>query len=154
MPNFSFQDTIDFFNKKMQLSPQQVDIDQEEVEMVIDNLNIVLKKGKLAGSLNLHLTLGLALQPLSQTRLKELAASNYLGINTGGCKLAFDPAGVSLCLQSISSSGTPPQKNWELLHRMLSVAREWTQVLNLWDEFVPLALLKEEREKRDPHDSR
>ena len=67
-----------------------------------------------------------------------LATSNFLGVNTGGCTLALDEAGVSLSLHAYTTSGASPQENWEWLHRLLSVAREWNKELIRWEEFVPL----------------
>ena len=145
MANYSFKEIVDFFSEKLQTRPPQEDLEKEKVELVIDELHIVLSKGGLEGCLHLQIVLGLMLQPISEQRLKELVTSNFLGINTGGCALALDAAGVSLSLHCHTTCGTSPQENWEWLHRTVCVAREWNKVLNLWDEFVPLSTPNEEK---------
>ncbi len=144
MPNYSFLETIGYFSEKLNTSPPQEDLDSEEVELVVDNLHLILAKGKLEGSMHIHIVLGLLLQPIREERLKELATSNFLGVDTGGCKLALDEMGVSLCLHSYVTCGANPQENWEWLHRILCAAREWNKILSQWEEFVPLATTVEE----------
>jgi hypothetical protein len=139
MANYTFKETLRFFSDKLHTSPTEEDLERGEVELVIDTLHVLLTKGKLEGSLHMQSTLGLFVQPLEEKRLKELATSNFLGVNTGGCKLAFDPSGVLLSLHADVTCGTSPQESWEWLHRLLCVAREWNGVLATWDEFIPLA---------------
>ena len=145
MANYSFKETLAYFCDKLQTQPPEEDLKNEAVELLLDELRIVITKGALEGCLNMQIMLGLMLQPIREQKLKELATSNFLGINTGGCTLAFDEPGVSLSLLCHTSSGTTPQENWEWLHRVVAVAREWNKVLALWDEFVPLHVPKEEK---------
>lgn len=143
MANFSFEETLKFFSEKLHATPSAPDLEKKEVELVIDTLHVVIAQGKLAGSLHMSIVLGLLVQPIKEARLKDLATSNFLGINTGGCTLAFDEMGVSLCLHGATTGGASPQENWEWLHRLVSVAREWNKVLTLWDEFVPMSTTDE-----------
>jgi hypothetical protein len=138
MALYSFKETMDFFSEKLQASPPEEDLERGEVELVIDNLNILLSKGKIEGCMQMQLVLGLMLQPIRDERLKDLATSNFLGINTGGCKLSLDEAGIALSIHAYTTCGCTPQENWEWLHRLICVALEWNKVLALWDEFVPL----------------
>jgi hypothetical protein len=154
MANYSFQETLRFFSEKLHASPPEEDLARGEVELVIDTLHVVLSQGKLEGSLHMQMVLGLLLQPIREERLKELATSNFLGINTGGCKLAFDETGVSLSLHAYTTCGSSPQENWEWLHRLLCVGREWNKVLALWEEFVPLSASPTEEKKSESSTSR
>ena len=145
MPNYSFKETLAFFSEKLLTSPPEEDLEKGVVELVLDGLHIVLSQGALEGCLQMRTVLGFMLKPIRENRLKELAASNFLGINTGGCTLALDPVGVSLSLLCHTTCGTIPQENWEWLHRIVCVAREWNKVLGLWDEFVPLGASNQEQ---------
>ncbi len=136
MTNYSFKEILQFFSEKLSSSPPEKDLDNQEVELVIDKLPVTLT-GK-DSSLHMRVLLGLLLQPIQENRLKELASSNFLGVNTGGCKLAFDEEKVALTLHCNTSASTSPQESWEWMHRLLCVAREWINVLTLWEEFVPL----------------
>ncbi|HEY4831505.1 MAG TPA: type III secretion system chaperone [Waddliaceae bacterium] len=149
MPNYTFKEILGFFSDKFRATPPEEDLERGGVELVIDGQHVIFSKGKLEGGLHMEVVLGLILQPLRDDRLKDLATSNFLGINTGGCKLAFDETGVSLSLRGDTTSGASPQDNWEWLHRLLSVAREWNKVLVLWDEFVPL--VTHTQEKKNEH---
>lgn len=151
MPNYSFKETLQFFSEKLHASPPEEDLEKEEVELVIDTFHVILTKGKVEGCFSMQTVLGLLLQPIREDRLKELATSNFLGINTGGCKLSFDETGVSISLHGLTTCGCSPQENWEWLHRLLSVAREWNKVLALWDEFVPLTT--SQKGKKNERDS-
>ncbi len=146
MATYTFSETIDFFSEKLKAEAPEEDITHKKVELVIDEFHLLVMQGRWEGSLHLKMVLGLMLQPLREQRLKELACSNFLGVNTGGCHLAFDAAGVTLSLHCHTTAGTSPQENWEWLHRIVSVAREWNKVLALWDEFVSLTTPKKERE--------
>lgn len=146
MANFSFEDTVKFFSEKLHATPPKLDLEKQEVELVIDTLHVVIAQGKLVGSVHMSTVLGLLVQPIKEERLKDLATSNFLGINTGGCALAFDEMGVSLCLHGTTTSGASPQENWEWLHRLVSVAREWNKVLALWEEFVPMSTTDEKND--------
>jgi hypothetical protein len=115
------------------------DLEKEGVELSIDAFNLSLFSGKISGTLNIEIPLGLMLHPVREERLKELANSNFLGVNTGGCSLCFDENSITLFLKSSTTPFTTPQENWEWMHRILSVSQEWIKALSLWDEFVPLS---------------
>jgi hypothetical protein len=149
MANYSFAETLGFFSEKLNTSPPEEDLERGEVELVIDTLHVILSKGKLEGSLQMRIALGLFLQPIREDRLKELATSNFLGTNTGGCKLSFDKESISLYLHGYMSCGASPQESWEWLHRLLCVAREWNKVLALWEEFIPLSISSTEEKKNE-----
>ena len=151
MPNYSFKETLAFFSEKLQTTAPEEDLEKGAVELVLDGLHVVLSQEAIEGCLQMRIVLGLMLKPIRQDRLKELAASNFLGINTGGCTLAFDSAGVSLSLLCHTTCGTIPQENWEWLHRIACVAREWNKVLGLWDEFVPLGASSQEKKYEPPN---
>jgi hypothetical protein len=144
MTQYTFQETLALFSEKLGTQPPKEDLEKGNVELMIDELHVLLSQGSIEGSLRMQIVLGLMLQPIQEARLKELATSNFLGINTGGCALSLDPAGVCLDLQCHATSGTSPQENWEWLHRIICVAREWNKILTLWDEFVPLNGPREE----------
>ena len=151
MANYSFKETLEFFSEKLKTRPPQEDLEKGAVELVLDGIHVVLSQGAIEGGLKIQIVLGLMLKPIREERLKELAASNFLGINTGGCTLALDPAGVSLSLLCHTTCGTIPQENWEWLHRIICVAREWNKVLGLWDEFVPLSASNQEKKYEPTH---
>jgi hypothetical protein len=138
MPTYSFRETLEYFSDKLESSPPEEDLEQGEVELVIDQYRIQIFKGAIEGSLTMEITLGLILQPIREGRLRELATSNFLGINTGGCTIAFDESEVALLLRVNLTPASSPQENWEWLHRLLHVAVEWNKNLLLWEEFVPL----------------
>lgn len=144
MANYSFRETLRYFSEKLQAKPLEVDLEKGVVELVIDDLHVLLAQEAIEGCFRMRVVLGLMLQPIREEGLKELAVSNFLGINTGGCTLAFDTTGVSLSLVCHTTCGTTPQENWEWLHRIVCVAREWNKVLTLWDEFVPLSTSRQE----------
>jgi len=150
MPTYSFRETLEFFSEKLKAKPPEEDLEAGEVELVIDELRMIISKGTTEGSLNMVITLGLMLQPIREARLKELASSNFLGINTGGCTFAFDEAGVSLELRVNLTAASSPQESWEWLHRLLHVATEWNKNLVLWEEFVPLSSVKKESIDEQP----
>jgi hypothetical protein len=149
MANYSFKEILKFFSERLGSSPPEEDLEKGEAELVIDTLHILISKGMPEGCMHYHVVLGLLLHPIREEKLKELASSNFLGVNTGGCKLAFDKVGVSLSLNAYTTCGASPQENWEWLHRLISVAREWNKVLDLWDEFVPLSTQNSEEKKND-----
>ncbi|MCH9625687.1 MAG: hypothetical protein S4CHLAM123_08650 [Chlamydiales bacterium] len=144
MPNYSFKETILYISGKLNVIPPESIFEKQEAELLIDGEHLLISKGSYAGSIHFSLSLGLLVQPIRETCLKELAASNFLGINTGGCKLALDDEKASLSLKSDTTPGTHPQESWEWLHRMLNVAREWYKILEQWEEFVPLGSAKKE----------
>lgn len=137
MADYSFEETLKHFSKILKKNPTLEDIKEGKVELTIDAYPIVISRGKFEG-LVMEICLGLMVRPIAESRLKELCASNFLGINTGGCTFVFDEFGVSLSIRCSTSGTTPPQENWEWLHRILYVSREWIKVLSLWQEFVPL----------------
>jgi len=139
MPNYTFLETMQYFAERLNAS-LPMERTEEGLEMSVDKLNISLKPN-LLGGLSISMILGLMLQPIRESHLRDLLSSNFLGVNTGGCTLAFDEAAVTLYLKAETSQGTPPEENWEWLHRLVCVAREWMRVLALWEEFVPLAHL-------------
>lgn len=136
MPSSSFQETLDFFSSRLEISPSHEDIESGEVELILDGLSLLISKGVLEGSLQIQVFLGFIVHQLREERLKELATSNFLGINTGGCTLAFDPSGATCFLRVNLTAGASPRESWEFLHRIASVAREWQKVLSQWDEFI------------------
>ncbi|MCC5831482.1 MAG: type III secretion system chaperone [Chlamydiales bacterium] len=147
MPTYSFRETLDYFADMVKARPAEEDLEAGEVELVVDRLRVLISKGSIEGGLDMVITLGLILQPIRESRLKELATSNFLGINTGGCTLAFDEAGVALQLRVNITPASSPQENWEWLHRLLHVATEWEKNLLLWEEYVSL-ISEKEGEKR------
>jgi hypothetical protein len=147
MAYYTFKEILSYFSEKLNSFPPKEDIEKGEAELIVDTLHVLLSKGKLEGSLHFSIVLGLLLYPIAEARLKELAISNFLGMNTGGCTLSFDETGISLLLHAHTTCGTSPQENWEWLHRLLSIAREWIKLLALWEEFVPLSTQISEEKK-------
>lgn len=145
MPIYSFDEIISSFSDKLKATPPQEDLEAGEVEIVVDQTPIFLSKGAFEGGFNFSLTLGLILQPIREARLKELATANFLGIDTGGCTLALDDAGVTLMLTARLTPPLSPQECWEWLHRLLHVATEWNKNLSEWEEFVPLQSIRKEK---------
>jgi hypothetical protein len=138
MANYSYPETLQFFSEKLNANPFEKDVEQGEVELAIDELRIVLSKGSIEGCMRMRIVLGLMLKPIQENRLKDLTTSNFMGANTGGCALSLDSAGVALSLNCHTTCGTSPQENWEWLHRLICVARDWNKTLRLWDDFVSL----------------
>lgn len=145
MPKYTFQETIDYFSTKMESTPPQEDVEAKTVEILVDHLPIVISESPLEGSLKMEIVLGLLLKPIQEEKLKELTTSNFLGMNTGGCTFSWSHESGILFLRSTTSAGTPPQENWEWLHRMLYIATEWTEQLIQWEEFVRLANMENKR---------
>ena len=139
MPRYSFKETLQFFSEKLNATPPEEDLEMGEVELIVDQFHVIISKGTQEGSLRMEITLGLMLHPIHEEHLKELVTSNFLGINTGGCTLAFDEEAVALILMKHLTAGTPPQESWEWLHRLLHVAQEWRHTLEKLEEFVPLS---------------
>lgn len=138
MTPYSFRDSLNYFSDKLHAMPSEEDIEAGEVELVIDQQHVIFSQRSIEGGLNMTLALGLILQPLREARLKELVTSNYLGVNTGGCTFSFDETGVSLQLQVNTTPSSSPQENWEWLHRLLHMGKEWTKRFVLWEEFILL----------------
>lgn len=141
MAQFTFQETLNYFSEKIGAYPPEEDREAREVELVVDQIHVIISEGAVEGSLKMETTLGLMVQPVRESRLQELATSNFLGVNTGGCTLAFDEEGVTLKLLTNLTTASSPQENWEWLHRLLHVAAEWNKTLSIWEEFVPLYTL-------------
>lgn len=139
MPNYSFNETLSFFSRKLNLP--RFEEDAKKATLVLDTVQVDLSTTKSYGGLQLSVTLGLILHPISEVRLKELMSNHFLGVNTGGCALCLDEAGVTVHLKMATSPFTNPQENWEWLHRLVSIGYEWVKILSLWDEFVPLLQL-------------
>ena len=151
MPIFNYRETLHYFGDKLRATPPEEDVVAGEVELYIDQLRVLIAKGSIEGELSFTMTLGLLLHPIPEPRLKELATCNFLGINTGGCTLAFDEGGMGVELSANISPGTPPQESWEYLHRLLHVATEWNKTLTLWEEFVPLTVHQKEKDVPPAH---
>ncbi len=144
MVQYSFWETLRYFSENLKAAPPEEDVEAGAVELVVDQLHIHISKGVMDGSLNMMIPLGLILQPMRESRLKELATGNYLGVNTGGCTLAFDESETTLQLNVNTTPTTSPQENWEWLHRLLHVATQWNKKLDSWEEFIPLASKRRE----------
>ncbi len=149
MPAYSFRETLDFFSDKLDSKPPEEDIEAGEAELFVDQMRVGLSKSSLEGSLKLEMVLGFIVQPIREERLKQLATSNFLGINTAGCTLTLGGSGEVLKLHAYLTSASTPQENWEWLHRLLHVAVEWKRHLIEWDEFIPLnAIIKEKADEQ------
>lgn len=138
MTLFTFRDHADYFANRLSISIPDPFIESEGLELTLDHLNVTLKPTRQFGGLLTSIRLGLLLHPIPEQHLHELMTSNYLSVNTGGCTLALDEAGVIVFLESKTTPFTPPQENWEWLHRTINCAYEWVKIMTLWDEFVPL----------------
>lgn len=147
MPNYSFKETINYFGEKLKLPPPEEDIEERFVELMLDENHIQFLPGKYPGSLHIRLEIGMFIGPILKEHLLELNTSNFMGINTGGCRLELDEAGSVISLSAITTPATTPQENWEWLHRVISIAQQWTDYLTKWEEFTPLA--KFTTEKKD-----
>lgn len=149
MPNYSFKESLSFFADKLKIHILPVS-ENEEIELVLDQLRVSLSSTQTLGGLRFSIPLGLLLHPIPEIRLKELMASHFLGINTGGCTLYLDEEGASIHLKMTTSPFTSPQENWEWLHRISTIAYEWVKMLSLWDEFVPLLQLSKAQHGKRP----
>ncbi len=138
MPNYSFQETATFFAERMQTTLPRIATEKEGVSLAFDSIIVSMRPTQQPGGIIFSLSLGLLLHPILEMRISELMTSHFIGVNTGGCTLAFDPPGVVIFLKAVTSPYTPPQENWEWAHRLICVAHEWIKILSLWDEFVPL----------------
>lgn len=138
MPLYSFKETVAYFSEKVKAFPPAQDIESGVVELIIDQYRLLLSKGVIEGSLNMEISLGLMLHSIQENHLLELANSNFLGIDTGGCTFALDSSGKVLRLQVHITAGDSPEECWQWLHRLLYVATEWSKTLIHWEEFVPL----------------
>jgi hypothetical protein len=152
MVSYTFKETLDFFSHKLQSVPPTQDLEKKEVAVVIDHVHAVIAQGKREGSLHMKIMVGLFLERPSEEKLLQLATSNFLGINTGGCSLSIQPKRGELTLHCHTTSGTSPQENWEWFHRLLAVAREWNRMLLPWEEFIPLNIPMQEK-KDEPNPS-
>ncbi len=148
MTTFSFQETLNYFCEHLDAELPKGDHEKEGVELEINSQNVVMLPTTPQGGASLEILLGLVLRPIPENRLKELMTSNFLGVNTGGCKLSLDEDGVCICLKIETSPSTPPQENWEWLHRLLSIAQSWVKILSSWKEFIPLHTPPEERREK------
>ena len=135
----SYQDTVSYFAQLLESPlPAPHLTEGQNIEIQIDNQKLELSPASQRGGINMQICLGLMLQPIPLDRLKELMSSN-LGINTGGCTICLDEKAVGLYLKTTTTPGTSAQENWEWMHRLLHVAKEWNKILALWQEFVSLS---------------
>lgn len=138
MAIYSFKDTTTYFLDLLKVKlPEEIITPDEPLEMEIDQFHVVLIPLS-KGGIRMQLNFGLLLHPVRLEKLQMLCKSNFLGVDTGGCTLALDPAGVSLLLKLTTTPYTSPQENWEFLHRLLTVAKAWQKNLLEWEEFIPL----------------
>ncbi|MCH9626636.1 MAG: hypothetical protein S4CHLAM2_02620 [Chlamydiales bacterium] len=145
MPAYSFRETLGFFSDKLDSRPPEKDIDAGEAELLVDQMRVGLSKDSLENSLKMEMVLGFLMQPIREERFKQLATSNFLGINTAGCTLTLGKSGDILKLHVYINSTSTPQESWEWLHRLLHVAVEWKRHLIEWEEFVPLSTTTKEK---------
>lgn len=133
MRRYTFHETILFFSSKLnQLLP---DCQYGKIELSVGEIPIFLCQEKEAGFI-IQIDLDLCAQPLTADHVQELATGNFLGIETAGCALAFDPKSCSLTLRSYSSETTTPEENWVRLEQTLAIAHIWWERLAKWDEFI------------------
>lgn len=135
MAKFTYQETLAYFFKHLNLNFSfPVDF-AEEINIDIDDYKISFSP---KDGFQMTLCLGFLLHPVRLERLLQLTTSNFLGVNTGGCTLFIDESGTSISLKITTTITTPPHENWDFLHRLLCVGKEWVKSLNKWEEFVPL----------------
>lgn len=145
MTAYSFRETLNYFSEHLQSQLPQGDLEKEGIEIEINSQIVTVLPAH--GGIQFEVILGLVLRPIPEKRLRELMTSHFVGVDTGGCTFTLDEEGVSLCLKAQTSPSTPPQENWEWLHRLLNVAREWIKLLSQWEEFIPLFTFREESEE-------
>lgn len=134
MALYSFKETLLFFSEKLKLDIEEEELKKGESLIAIDNFLVTLKEKAHGGGLHMELTLAILLYPLAEDKLKELICGNFLGINTGGCTLALHKDKDTICLHADAGPSSSPQENWEWLHRLLSVGREWSRIIAPWEE--------------------
>ncbi len=145
MTNYSFKEIVNYFGEKLKSEAAEEDIEEGLIELMLDDNHVLLRPGKQFGSFNISLELGMLTGPIPESHLKELTSSNFMGVNTGGCSLFFDEAGSIISLATTTTPGTSPQENWEWLHRIYSIAQQWTNYMSKWEEFTPLATFPMEK---------
>ncbi len=138
MTQYSFKETVNYFSDQLGSQPPEEDIEDGVVELTLDENRVLLMPADAEGSFRISIDLGMMIGPISKEHLEELNSSNFLGVNTGGCTLALDDEGSTLTLIATTTSGTPPQENWEWLHRIYSIAAQWTEHMSSWEEFTSL----------------
>lgn len=141
---YSFEETLAYFGEKLGGTASAEAIEEKNVDLLLDANHLTLSEGPFEGSLRMELELGIVMTPLSGEQLNELATSNYLGVNTGGCTLSLDCEGKSLKLSAQTTLATPPYENWEWLHRVMHMAREWSETLSCWEGFLLLSRFNKE----------
>lgn len=146
MTVYSFEDTLNYFSNKIGGSPPEEDLEEGKVELSLDPYNVLIEKGNFVGSLAMKITLGVFIKELEERKMKELATANFLGTNTGGCTLALDEEKTAITLKCQATAATTPEENWQLLHRLLAVANEWSKILRGWEEFISFVSKEEVNE--------
>ena len=136
MPNYSFKETIDFFGEKLHAVAPVKDVESGAVELILDGVSTLLSKGVLEGSMKMEIGLGFLGKSMEEEQLNELVISNFLGVRTGGCTVAFDDKDGVLYLLMHITPGTTPQESFESLNRIFSVAYKWSQMLRKWEGFI------------------
>lgn len=137
MKKYDFIDIVTFFARHLNHSLPEMNRDNlQPVAMNIDEQAVILYPLP-NGGIEMRLFLGLLLHPVRLDKLQEMVYSNFFGINTGGCTLCIDDQGNAIYLKNTTTSSTPPDENWEWLHRILCVGKEWSKRLSVWEEFVP-----------------
>lgn len=150
MAHYTFKEMIHYFAEKLKSEPSEEAFDDESIELQLDENRVILSQASKPGSFKITLELGFFTGPIEAANLKELTSSNFMGVNTGGCSLYFDEAGTTLSLSTVTTPGTTPQENWEWLHRIYSIAQQWTQHLTKWEGFTPLATFPMEKKHDIP----
>ena len=141
----TFREILDFFGQQLKSVPPKDAVARGHVQLNVDDVRIVLRKGRVEGTLVIEIDLGFFLIKPKKAQLQSLVQANFLGVDTGGCSFCFDSTGVTLILRAVSSPGSSLADNWEWLHRTLNVYHHWSQELSQWKEFTPLAPPAEDR---------
>lgn len=136
MMKYSFKDNINYFAEQLSSELPEEDIKEGVVELMLDNNRVTLTS--ITDSFRIAIDLGMLVGPIDLEHLKELTSANFLGVNTGGCTFTLDNEGTTLTLIATTSSATPPKENWDWLHRVYSIAQQWTEQMSSWEEFTPL----------------
>ncbi|MCH9611043.1 MAG: hypothetical protein S4CHLAM81_13750 [Chlamydiales bacterium] len=135
----SFAETLDHFGTILKSRPPKGALESGRVELEIDKTRLVIKQSASDDSIIIEMNLGFFLVKPQKEHLQQLATANFLGVDTGGCTLAFDSAGVTLYLRAVSSAGSSLQECWQWLHRAINVYHHWSQKLSNWKDFTPLS---------------
>ncbi|MFN0064686.1 MAG: hypothetical protein ACKVOH_00440, partial [Chlamydiales bacterium] len=78
MTQYTFADTLAFFGTKLKGTPPKEDVEAGQVELMVDKIRILLKRGRVESELSIEIDIGFFLLKPSPESLRRLVTGNFL----------------------------------------------------------------------------